>query len=912
MSLAAGSRVGAYEIVAKIGQGGMGEVWRATDTRLKRQVALKVLPGAFVSDPERIARFQREAEVLAALNHSNIAQIYGIEEAGGVTALVLELVEGSTLADRIAKGSIPVEEALPIAKQIAEALEVAHEQGIIHRDLKPANIKVRDDGTVKVLDFGLAKLAEPAVATAAQPVSPLTQSPTLTSPAMMTGVGMLLGTAAYMAPEQAKGRPADKRSDVWAFGCVLYEMLTAKRAFAGEDIGDTLAAILRGQPDWEALPADVPPILSAALHKCLDRDRARRIANVAAMSFAMEYASRAATRVARPNTRLAVLIGAIGVALALFAIVAALSRLGRATSSTKTPSVARFRELLPQGQAWPNSGARLVAVSPDGENIVYVNNQQLFIRKLMDAEARPIQGTAQAAETPFFSPDGQWVAFYASAERKIKRIALAGGTAVTICDAEALYGATWSATGDIFFGQFGGTGRRGIFRVSAEGGKAQLAVAPGSNAAGGDTSPGLITASPQLLPSGDLLFTISQSRSATGWDRAQIVVQSLASGTRRVVLEGGSDARYVASGHLLYALGTTIMAVPFDVKQLKVVGGAVPVVEGVQRTPAGTTGAAQYSVADAGTLVYIPGPQANDPLALKRVDRNGAQVPLPIPQGTYASPRISPDGQQLVFHDENASEHAIWIYDLGGRRPLRRLTFDGANDRPLWSRDGQRVMYRSYREDGSGLFWQRADGVGSAERLVRGEPGTGVQPEALSPDAKTLVLSVSRGGDRHLATLQLDGDQSIRPLLPEYTTNSSLSADGNWLAYYSNDSGRDAVYVQSFPPSGTKYLISQADSRDPLWSPDGRELFYLQRIGTTSWRLVSLPVQTKGGFTFDKATELPIDGLLGTGPRAYDVMPDGKSFIAIFASSDSEKARDTLNITLNWLQELKIRVPVRN
>jgi serine/threonine-protein kinase len=912
MPLPSGTRLGAYEILGLLGAGGMGEVYRARDTKLNRDVALKVLLPEVAGDPERLARFRREAQILASLNHPNIAHIYGLEEADGVVALVLELVEGPTLADRIATGPIRVDEALPISKQIAEGLEAAHEQGIVHRDLKPANIKVRDDGTVKVLDFGLAKAMEP-LTSGAQSAGALTNSPTITSPALMTGVGVLLGTAAYMSPEQAKGRPADKRSDLWAFGCVLYEMLTGKRAFGGEDVSDTLAAILRGQPDWDALPSDMPAVLGAALHKCLERDRTHRMADISAMSFAIAYAPGSALSAAKPTTRRAVVTGIVMAVLAVFAILGAYSLWRQGSSSTRPPTVARFRERLPQGQAWPNSGTRLLAVSPDGAHIVYVNNQQLYLRNLPDLESRPIQGTAQGAEMPFFSPDGQWVAFYAAAERKIKRIAVTGGTALTICDADVLYGATWAATGDIFFGQFGGTGRRGIFRVAAAGGKPQLVVAPESGVPGGTSSTGLIVAWPQLLPTGDLLFTLSQSRSGTGWDRAQVVIQSFGSGTRKVVLEGGGDAQYVASGHLLYALGTTLVAVPFDLTQGKIIGSAVPVVEGVERTPAGTTGAAQYSVADAGTLVYIPGLQANEPLTLTQISRDGARVPLAMPPGSYANPRVSPDGQLLTFHDESAPEHVVQIYDLGGGRPLRRFTFEGNNDRPLWSRDGQRLIYRSGGENGFSLLWRPVDGTGSPETLVKTEPGTGVQAEALSPDGNTLVLSVSRGGDRHLATLQIDGKHELQPLLPAYATNASLSRDGKWLAYYSNSSGHDEVYVESFPP-GMKRLISpaDADARDPLWSPNGQELFYLERKGTTSWRLVSLPVDTRAGFTWGKAAELPIEGLLGTGPRTYDVMPDGKSFIAIFAGSGSEKTQDTLTITLNWLQELRSRVPVRN
>ncbi|HEX4567536.1 MAG TPA: protein kinase, partial [Vicinamibacterales bacterium] len=471
MALAPGTRVGSYEVIARIGAGGMGEVYRARDAKLNRDVALKILPDAFMLDGDRIARFRREAQVLASLSHANIAAIYGFEDSGSTHALVLELVDGPTLADRIAEGPVPVDEALPIAEQIAEALEAAHEQGIIHRDLKPANIKLRGDGTVKVLDFGLAKALEPASA-----INPaLTASPTITSPAMMTGVGMLLGTAAYMSPEQAKGRPADKRSDVWAFGCVLYEMLTGKRAFAGDDVVDIFAAVLRTDPDWNAIPVGVGERTRALLRRCLERDRNRRVSDASVVRFVLaepEPSAPAAATSPPPTpwwrrlvSMAALLVIAGGVIGTVFLSI---------KRSPELP-VTRFRITLPDGQQFAVRSV-VVAVSPDGRRIAYAGRNgaasleprqvaQLYLRSLADADAHPIPGTNLDVMSPFFSPDGQWIGFYSFQDSTFKKVAVGGGAPVTICHADAPFGVTWDGEWIVFADQ----GAKGILRVSQDG-----------------------------------------------------------------------------------------------------------------------------------------------------------------------------------------------------------------------------------------------------------------------------------------------------------------------------------------------------------------------------------------------------------------------------------------------------------
>jgi eukaryotic-like serine/threonine-protein kinase len=510
LALTSGSRLGVYEVTAPIGEGGMGQVYRATDTKLKRDVAIKVLPPAVAGDPDRLARFQREAEVLAALNHPNIAGIYGAEESAGITALVMELVEGEDLAERVARGAIPLDEALAIAQQIADALEAAHEQGIIHRDLKPANIKVRDDGTVKVLDFGLAKAVETAGV-----MSSASMSPTITTPAM-TGVGIILGTAAYMSPEQARGKVADKRSDNWAFGCVLYEMLTAKRAFDGDDVSDTMAAVLRSEPDWSALPASLPQPIALMLRRCLEKDRRRRVGDVSTIRFLLDEqatltplagADSHAGAVADARDR-AFRWTAPAAAIGLVAVGTALGAAGvwYAGPRGAAPPVIRFNVPLGEGQTFTTTTDLEVALSPDGSKMVYVANRRLYLRSMSDVDAQPIRGTDVNPRHPTFSPDGASVAYFSADERALKRIAVMGGAPVTICSLAEMtplgpLGGSWD--GDTILFGVQSVGRSGIGRVAASGGKPELLIQGDANT---------FADAPQMLPDGDhVLFTLARA-----------------------------------------------------------------------------------------------------------------------------------------------------------------------------------------------------------------------------------------------------------------------------------------------------------------------------------------------------------------------------------------------------------------
>jgi serine/threonine-protein kinase len=708
VALAPGTRLGAYEVVSLLGEGGMGQVYRAKDTRLKRDVALKILPDAFAGDPDRVARFQREAELLATLNHSNIAAIYGLEHADGMRVLVLELVDGPTLADRIAQGPIPIDEALPIAKQLAQALEAAHEQGVIHRDLKPANIKVRPDGAVKVLDFGLAKALETAT-----PTTALSMSPTLSIQA--TYAGVILGTASYMSPEQARGKPVDRRADVWAFGCVLFEMLTGQQAFAsgGDTVSDAVATVLLKEPDWKALPPETPPHIESLLRRCLQKDVQKRLPHIGVARLEIDEGP-----VAVPVTVPAAVMSAATArsrwALAIAAATAAFVTAALASVAwwTYRPQAApgivtRFSIALPEGQAFTNPGRQLLALSPDGTQIVYSANRRLYLRTLGDLDARSIPGIdgSNAVINPVFSPDGRSIVFFSGADQTLKRIAVAGGAPVTIASVNTPVGMSWGPEG-ILLGQ----PTKGILRVSPNGGTPELVVSVKSDE---------VAHGPQMLPGGrTVLFTLAKTAfSYDRWDHGKIVVQSLTSGERKVLIDGGSDARYLPTGHLVYALGGVVFAVPFDARRLEVTGGPVPVVEGVRRAGGLATGTAQFSVAANGSLVYVPGPvtpgQVDRVLAL--IDRKGVANPLKLPPGGTEHPRVSPDGRQVAFVTDDDKEAIVWTYDLSGTAAMHRVTFNGRNRFPIWTADGKRVAFQSDREGDRGIFWQPADGNGAPD-----------------------------------------------------------------------------------------------------------------------------------------------------------------------------------------------------
>jgi serine/threonine-protein kinase len=910
LALTPGTRLGAYEITALIGEGGMGEVYQATDTNLKRQVAIKMLPASVAGDADRLARFQREAEVLAALNHPNIAAIYGLEKTADFTALVMELVEGDDLSQRIAKGAIPLDEALPIAKQIADALEAAHEQGIIHRDLKPANIKARADGTVKVLDFGLAKAMEPAAGSSPS----MSMSPTLTTPAMMTGVGMILGTAAYMSPEQARGKSVDKRADIWAFGAVLFEMLTGKRAFPGEDITDTIVSVVSKEPDWSALPAATTAGVRRLLARCLKKDPKARMRDIGEARLQLEELVSGAAEempaavvaqaapVPRPLWKRAIPIAVTAVVAG--AIVGAAAWALRPTPPASP--VTRFALTL--GQQSTTSAGQLLAISPDGTRLAYVANLQLYLRSLSDLEARPIPGTLQTntMEAPVFSPDGQSLAFYSRVDSTIKKMAVSGGAAVTICPADNLFfGISWDPSGIVF-----GQGSKGILRVSANGGQPAVIASVKS---------GEVAASPEVLPGGDwVLFTIATAATAEGWDKAQIVVQSLKTSERKTLITGGSDARYVPTGHLIYAFGGVVFAVTFDLKHLAVTGGPVPVVEGVKRSSSGAFATTHLAVSRTGSLVFFPGPVATSggqsDLAL--TDRTGTVQPLKLPPAAYEYPRLSPDGKRIAVGSDDGKEAIVWIYDVSGATAIRRLTVGGRNRVSVWAADGEHVAFQSDREGDLAIWWQRADGTTPAERLTKPDKDTAHVPESWSPDGKTLLFSVGTGSSYALAALSfpdkkvipVGGIQSAQP------PAAAFSPDGRWVAYsVAPGVAIGALFVQPFPPTGATYPISKGSGFHPMWAPDGKELFYAPKAA----QLVAVSVTMRPTFTFGNPVPVPkpLQDRISANERNNDITRDGTHFLGVVAAGSTAApdaaAAPQIQVVLNWTEELKQRVPTK-
>jgi serine/threonine-protein kinase len=907
--IASGVRIGPYEVIGAIGAGGMGEVYRATDTRLGRPVAIKVLPDAFAEDAERLARFEREAKTLAALNHPNIAALYGFEDTDDAHALVMELVEGPTLAERMAHGPMFVNEALAIARQIAGALEAAHEQGIVHRDLKPANVKVRPDGTVKVLDFGLAKAL--ASNDASAPSGSLSHSPTITSP-VMTKQGLILGTAAYMSPEQARGRPVDKRADIWAFGCVLYEMLTGNRAFGGEDLAESLGAVIHKEPDWSVLPPETSGQITRLLQWCLRKEQRDRLPHIAIARFEIDALVEQPVSV---TPRSAARHGSWRRTIPIVLTAAVAAALGGWAAwhvrPTAPVTVTTFEFTHPEAQLLGGTGRHTLAVSPDGSEIAFVSTEgRLFRRSMSQLDAEPIRGTDAwgFVTNPVFSPDGRSIAFWTPSDRTLKRIALTGGAAVTLCRAENPWGMSWDSTG-VTFAQ----GAAGILRVAEAGGTPEVLAR---------VEPTEYAGSPQILPGGDhLLFTLV----ATGptdlnrFDTARIIVQSLRTGERTTLAEG-ADARYLPSGHLVYAVAGSVLGAGFDVGQLRLTSPAVPVLEGIRRAPAAITGAAQFSVSATGTLVYIPGPTfvstAASDLAL--TDRQGTVTPLKLPPAPYQFPRVSPDGARVAFGNDDGREATVWTYDLDGSNSPRKLTLGGKERHPIWSADSTRVTFQAEQNGSSGIFWQMADGSSPAERITTAARDEWHTPESWS-SAGQLLYSVQKGSTYALwmysaTTRKAMPFGSVRSSLP---TTAVFSPDGRWVAYSTREdsvNALNAIFVEPFPPTGAVFELPQSpgitvNPHHPLWSLDGKELLFVGQIGT----LWSVRITTSPRFGFGIPQPVPRTFPVANPitPRTFDITPDGKTLGIIAVGQAPGPARDHIRVVLNWDQELKRLVPAR-
>jgi serine/threonine protein kinase len=909
-----GTQLGAYRIESLLGVGGMGEVYRATDTSLGRSVAIKILPRAFAADPERLARFRREAQILASLNHPNIGAIYGLENLEGeghsTLGLVLELVEGPTLAEKLDGVALPVDAVIALARQIAAALEAAHEHGIIHRDLKPANIKVREDGTVKVLDFGLAKAIEATgvdgVTRAVHAGPP--DSPTITTPSMMAG-GIILGTAAYMSPEQARGKPADKRSDIWAFGAVVYEMLTGTRPFAGDGVSEVLASVLAREPDWMRLPSTLSPALGTYIRRCLHKNPKQRIADVQDVRLALDGAFDAAAPlpvVPAPVTwrRVATLAAA---AMIGASVVAAVVWVFMRPFDRVPPRVSRLQITPAEATALTISGQRGIesrdlAITPDGSRVIYVGNRgtQLFVRALETLE--PVSVFTGSPRGPFVSPDGQWIGF-SDGGNTLKKVAVTGGTAVTVTtiDAPTVRGASWLPDDTIIFATI--NPETGLQQVPASGGPTKVITRPDRGRGEADH------VWPEALPDGrSMLFTVLPTTG--GLDGAQVAVLDLQTGARTVLVRGGSHAQYAPSGHLIYATPGTLRAVPFDLTQLRTRGSALPVIPDVMTTPLGAVDAV---VAADGTLAYVAGGAvASAGATLVWVDRQGREMAIPAPPRFYTHPRVSPDGTRVaVFVAEQDLD--VWLWDLT-RPPLTRVTYGpGVDSYPLWTRDGHRLIFSSQRTGVMNIFWQTADGAGAAERLTESSYAQTVT--GISSDGGSVIFTeVSPTTGEDVMRLMLDGTRSVAPLVQSgfAERNGVVSPNGRWLAYEADDSGRFEIFVRPFPNVNTaRWQVSNDGGTRPLWSPSGHELFYvaatgaIMRVGVTlrsSWTPTTAQVLVKPGYV----TQPNNPG------RTYDISRDGQRFLMVKgATADRASASTSIVVVLNWLEELKRLAPAK-
>ena len=892
-----GASLAHYRITAALGAGGMGEVYRATDTKLGRDVAIKVLPAEVAQDPERLARFEREAKLLASLNHSSIAHVYGFESASlpdGSAAhfLAMELVPGEDLAERLKRGPIPVDEALAFARQIAEALGEAHEKGIVHRDLKPANVKVTPEGKVKVLDFGLAKAFSGDAASGSSP--DLSQSPTLAHTG--TQAGLILGTAAYMSPEQARGRAVDKRADIWAFGVVLYELLTARRPFGGETVSEILAAVIKDEPEWKALPAGLPAAVAGVLRRCLVKEPARRLHDITDARLLLEDASLEPAAPRPTPARAPRWREAAAWLLAVVGIGAAAALAWKRPAPRPVEPLTHFAVSLPGDQPMAFIDVPTLALSPDGRKLALTvsgaaGQTMIHVRAFDQLETRPVPGT-EGGSCPFFSPDGASIGFFA--DRRLKTISLAGGPPQNVADAPNARGGLWAPDGSILFVPAYDTG---LWRVSAAGGVAQPVVSP-------ETAKGERTYRwPVLLPGGRaVLFTAGSIDSPNDYDKARLVAFSFATGERRVVVDGVNMAGFVAPDTLVYSRAGVLFTVRFDVSRLEVVGQATPALEGVAGDP--SSGAAYFAVANDGTLAAVRGAGSKVNRLLTLVDRKGVTQRLPLTARGFRHPRFSPDGKRLAFTVGSAvtgisSDGDVWVYSLSSGS-LDRLTFDGSAF-PSWTPSGDRI---GYMRGNQAVLARSADGTGAEDELVA--PGSdALVPGSWSADGRTLALTrIASAQDILFLT---PGD---KPRLFETDAGApAFSPDGRFIAYASPASGLRYVFVRSAGGDG-KWQVSSEPAGDPKWSGDGRELFYLT-AGRPQRSLMVVAVEAGPGFRAGPPRVVADVSryLTSTAPVVdWDAAPDGRRFVFI----EAERAKDEgtrIDVTLHWARHLGVAGP---
>jgi Tol biopolymer transport system component len=916
-----GRQLSEYEITARIGIGGMGEVYRARDIRLGRDVAIKVLPAPVAHDAARIARFRREAQILATLNHPRIAAIYALEESDDVVALVLELVEGATLAERIHHGPLAINDALTIARQTAEALEAAHAKGIVHRDLKPANIKAPDGASVKVLDFGLAKAI--AAETRDRPQMTMSQA---------TQEGMIVGTAAYMSPEQARGLALDTRTDIWAFGCVMYEMITGRRAFEGKTVADCVAAILGQDPDWTALSPLAPPSIVALIKRCLEKDVVRRLADIgeARRQIEEELAAVTASGGPRPIEQAARRrVPRLTYVASIVALIVAGAFVVRAAREVMLKP-----ERLDIGLAFdefiPSTHSSELALSSDGTLIAYASSkrmagmpkmnrgsesaadsgqlddpsatampsmamtEQIYVRAMSQGTARPIGGALGSG--PFFSPNGKWLGFWHAPTGTLRKVAVTGGAPVKICDAvSGIAGATWGSDDTIVFAWFD------LFRVPASGGSPTTLLKV--DEARGER----FFRHPSFLPSGKaILFTVGMADSYS-YDDADIAVLSLQTGKKRILVQGGTSPRYAPSGHLIYARAGTLLAVPFDAEKLEVTGEPFAAANGVFMSA--NTGMAAFSISNTGHLVFAAGPEERGTRVPVWVDKEGRKSALAVQPRSYLHPRISPDGGRLAIEVEGAS-HDIFTYDFARGGEPTKMSFDGASHWPSWTPDGRRLTFRSWKTGTMTMWWMPAARSSPPELLT--QIGSMQSPESWSPNGRTLVFTQmddpQSGSD--IYTLSLEGDKRPRVLLRTKFSEGSpkFSPNGAWLAYSTNESGQPEVWAMAYP-AGERIHISTNGGTDPLWRHDGRQLFYRRGdqmmvvdISYGPSLEASKPrMLWRGNYLAGAGSSC---GMAGPTSANYDVTPDGERFLMIEDASSAAES-DRLRVVSNWSVALK-------
>ena len=895
MPLSQGTRLGHYEIVTLLGKGGMGEVYRARDTKLDRDVAVKVLPADFAAHKDRLARFEREAKSLAALNHPNIATLFGFEEDDGTHFLVMELVEGEDLADRIRRGPLRVDETIPLFAQIADGLEAAHEKGIVHRDLKPANIKIASDGRVKILDFGLAKAMEPEAS--AVGTGDLSQSPTMTAAATMRGE--ILGTAAYMSPEQARGQVLDKRTDIWAYGACWFEALSGKAPFGGATVSDTLASILRDEPDWSGLPEHTHPWIELLLRRLLAKNPRQRLRDIgdARLELANDLPL---TEVTTSHRALPAAVswvamwwlvvgGLVGATLTYFSISTPLG-----VSDGPTAHSAPLRYSIPLDDLRPGylNDDGLVTVSPDGSTLALTAGvgpgARLFLKERASLGLEPVEGVA-GAWYKSFSPDSQWLMYSSVGDEMLWRVPKAGGTPLRIVEGVEIFGHDWDGMSHAVYST-----PFGLKRISFAGGEPETLT---------KTTPAdgfLAHRFPQVLPGGSgILLTLASGSSAA---ESGIGVLDR-DGTVRTLLKGGLYGRYAESGHLVYASGEALYAVAFDLNRLEINGEPRRVVDGLHLQV--SYGLAPFSISRQGTLAYVPS-STDDALrtSLLWMDRQGRTEPLPFARGAYGYPRLSPDGQRLAVNDANH----IFILDLLTNRP-RQFTRQVSNAHPVWTPDGRKIIFMSDRDGVWDLYSKSVVGTDDVIRLTtQGPAGQELVPMSISSDGVLLVRRDSSGQGFDLGTMDLEKGATWEPLVVRagYASNGAFSPDGRWVAYEVWEQGRPDVWVQPYPPTGERWQVSSAaGGRSAVWSKSSDELFYLE--SREAMMQVGYRVEDQ---TFRPASPQPLFQHpiydVGNGTKLFDVSPDGERFLAIEAQ---DLSKGEVIVIENWFDELKQLVP---